>query len=354
VAVGAGSANGSQGANAVAVGYQAGNQNQGAQSIAIGTNAGATSQAANTIILNATGSAVNGVAAQTNSFYVAPIRTATATSNVLYYNTTTKEITYAAAGSVSSLVNGAHTLSLGSDSAVTLPNYNTGVGSKIKSAVDIKIQAGAYYLSNLSILYSDFFTIVFSISSAPNWATVVAVGDYVISGTCVRQITAVTAPDAGEWRVNVDIDDFTGAGNPSSWSFYKPGATNSIWTFGLNGKLTAPGNLQVDGGKIILNSAGNAYVESVDYGVNSANSAVNIFGGPYQKIKLRAGFGTQATWTLGTDGSLTFPNATVQTTAYTGIPGPYADDAAAAAANVAVGYPYHKTGTGGQVFVRLT
>jgi hypothetical protein len=76
------------------------------------------------------------------------------------------------------------------------------------------------------------------------------------------------------------------------------------WSFGTDGKLTAPGNLQVDGGKIILNSAGNAYVESVDYGVNSANSAVNIFGGPYQKIKLRAGFGTEATWTFGTDGKL--------------------------------------------------
>jgi hypothetical protein len=93
-------------------------------------------------------------------------------------------------------------------------------------------------------------------------------------------------------------------------------STSKLWRFGTDGNLTAPGNLQVDGGKVILNSAGNAYVESVDYGVNSANSAVNIFGGPYQKIKLRAGFGTQATWTLGTDGSLTFPNATVQTTAY--------------------------------------
>ena len=234
VAVGFGAGKTSQVALAVAIGSGAGETSQGSNAVAIGYRAGRTSQAANTIILNATGSAVDGVAAQTNSFYVSPIRTATATSDVLYYNTTTKEITYAAAGSVSSLVNGARTVSLGSD-----------------------------------------------------------------------------------------------------------------------GTLTAPGNLQVDGGKVILNSAGNAYVESVDYGVDSANSALNIFGGPYQKIKLRAGFGTQATWTLGTDGSLTFPNATVQTTAYTGIPGPYANDAAAAAANVAVGYPYHKTGTSGQVFVRL-
>ena len=82
------------------------------------------------------------------------------------------------------------------------------------------------------------------------------------------------------------------------------GNSTNVWEFGNDGKLTAPGNLQVDGGKIILNTGGNAYLESVDYGVNSANSAVNIFGGPYQKIKLRAGFGTEATWTFGTDGKL--------------------------------------------------
>jgi hypothetical protein len=84
--------------------------------------------------------------------------------------------------------------------------------------------------------------------------------------------------------------------------------TNRDFVFGTNGNLTAPGNLQVNGGKLILNSGGNAYVESVDYGVNSANSAVNIFGGPYQKIKLRAGFGTEATWTYGTNGSLSLPS----------------------------------------------
>jgi hypothetical protein len=56
---------------------------------------------------------------------------------------------------------------------------------------------------------------------------------------------------------------------------------------------------------------------------------------------------------LASGGQITFPDASVQTKAWAGIPGPYADDAAAATASVAVGYPYHKTGTGGQVFVRL-
>jgi hypothetical protein len=57
-------------------------------------------------------------------------------------------------------------------------------------------------------------------------------------------------------------------------------------------------------------------------------------------------------WSFSYDGSVTFPDATVQTTAWTGIPGPYADDAAAATAGVAVGKPYYQVS--GQVFVRLT
>jgi hypothetical protein len=110
----------------------------------------------------------------------------------------------------------------------------------------------------------------------------------------------------------------TSAGSAKQWLFN-----------GTDGKLTAPGNLQVDGGKIILNSAGNAYVESVDYGVNSANSAVNIFGGPYQKIKLRAGFGTEATWTFDTSGDLTAPRNIILnnpvTTVTTSVTGTVAD-----------------------------
>ena len=79
--------------DAVAIGHGAGEDSQGTQSIAVGLYAGQTSQPANTIILNASGSAVNGVALQTNSFYVAPIRT-TANGTPLMYNSTTKEITY--------------------------------------------------------------------------------------------------------------------------------------------------------------------------------------------------------------------------------------------------------------------
>ena len=93
VAVGSNAGRVSQGIDAVALGFGAGETSQGLQAVAIGAYAGQTSQPANTIILNASGSSVNGVALQTNSFYVAPIRT-TANGTPLMYNSTTKEITY--------------------------------------------------------------------------------------------------------------------------------------------------------------------------------------------------------------------------------------------------------------------
>jgi len=93
VAVGLNAGQTSQGNTAVALGYNAGQTSQGQSAVAIGFNAGSANQAANTIILNATGVAVNGVVAQTSSFYVDPIRT-TANGTPLMYNSTTKEITY--------------------------------------------------------------------------------------------------------------------------------------------------------------------------------------------------------------------------------------------------------------------
>lgn len=79
--------------NSIAIGKEAGLGNQGSNCIAIGQNAGDINQHNNTIILNAqTSTSLNTTA--TNGFYVAPIANAS-TANYLYYNTTSKQITYA-------------------------------------------------------------------------------------------------------------------------------------------------------------------------------------------------------------------------------------------------------------------
>jgi hypothetical protein len=191
-----------QGDYAVAIGHGAGNGTQGSYAVAIGMSAGETTQAANSIIINATGATLNQTTA--NTFTVAPIRNISATSGVLQYNASTKEVSYS--------------------NSVTAERFNTDqiivVGNRISTTVS---------------------------------------------------------------NANLELE--------------------------CNGT----GSVIVNGGKLILNTGGNAYVESVDYGVNSANSALNIFGGPYQKINLRAGFGTQATLTLATDGTLTLPGSIVGT-----------------------------------------
>ena len=82
-----------QSLNAVAIGYQAGYSNQGKDSIAIGSRAGVLNQHSNTIALNATGVTMN--TSDTSGLYIAPVReTSYSSQGVLYYNSSTKEITY--------------------------------------------------------------------------------------------------------------------------------------------------------------------------------------------------------------------------------------------------------------------
>jgi len=256
--------------------------------------------------------------------------------------------------SFSSLVNGAYTASLGSTGILTLSNgaiattvdnnatvntsatvtTNNSYTNTTDFSTDVDLGGGSGVIAGWYQRNSEQIEFaLFGPSAFQTYLTGLALGRTVIvtystSGgnqTLTRTLTqAFTAtgqfdPANPTWgRVSGRIDATLPAGQTGIVSINFPvySTSSKTWTFGTDGKQTAPGNLQVDGGKIILNTGGNAYVESVDYGVNSANSAVNIFGGPYQKIKLRAGFGTQATWTLGTDGTLTFPDATVQSTAY--------------------------------------
>ena len=81
----------SQGTKAIAIGHRAGYENQGENSIAIGNGAGSSNQHNNTIVLNATVEEINTVGV--SGLYIDPVREAVQVK-ALYYNTTTKEITY--------------------------------------------------------------------------------------------------------------------------------------------------------------------------------------------------------------------------------------------------------------------
>ena len=93
VAIGQFAGETSQGADAVAIGSQAGETSQGVAAVAIGALAGETAQGNNSIIINATSAALNQTTP--NTFTVAPVRNDTSNiAEVLFYNTTSKEVTY--------------------------------------------------------------------------------------------------------------------------------------------------------------------------------------------------------------------------------------------------------------------
>ena len=153
--IGAGAGQASQHGFAVAVGHEAGNSNQQIGAVALGREAGKTSQGSyaiaighlagqstchdNAIILNASSSALDSGAA--SAFYVNPIRyTASVTSNVTSYNTTTKEVV--------------------NSGAITVVNQNVGIGTASPSstltvngsieASDLVVSPGVTAITNMS------------------------------------------------------------------------------------------------------------------------------------------------------------------------------------------------------------
>ena len=102
IAIGSNTAQANQAVQAVAVGYAAGQYSQGQNAVALGAFAGNAGQAANSIAINASGqsSPLN----PTNAgLYISPIRNAGGLTTILYYNSTTKEVTYADAPGVTSV-----------------------------------------------------------------------------------------------------------------------------------------------------------------------------------------------------------------------------------------------------------
>ena len=142
-----------QGLNSVAIGDSAGFAFQGVNSIAIGRLAGNTNQANNSIIINATGAVLDQTTA--NTFTVAPIRNDVANiGNVMFYNATSKEITYGNVISVAGNITGGN-LSIGtitttgnitfagdSSSAPTLNNFNVNAVSITATAGNLAVING--------------------------------------------------------------------------------------------------------------------------------------------------------------------------------------------------------------------
>jgi hypothetical protein len=100
-----------QGTYAVAVGTNAGQNTQGAYAVAIGPNAGTSNQSTGSIIINATSTALTST---TPGLFIDPVREdSTNTAKVVYYNLSTKELTYSdPVATTSTLVSGTFTVFL--------------------------------------------------------------------------------------------------------------------------------------------------------------------------------------------------------------------------------------------------
>ena len=117
IAIGTFSAMTSQGTNSVAIGTQSGGVNQAANSVAIGAYA---QSSAGAVVLNATGASLLGDNA---GFYVNPVRNDLAnTAQVVTYNTTSKELTYANTISVAGNITAGNLIATGNVVATNIGN----------------------------------------------------------------------------------------------------------------------------------------------------------------------------------------------------------------------------------------
>jgi hypothetical protein len=148
VAVGPGAGYTTQGNNAVAIGYNAGSNTQGQTAVAIGYNAGRTSQGNNSIILNATGANLDQTTA--NTFTVSPVRNDTSNiAEVMFYNATSKEVTYGNTISVAGNITGGNLTATGGirKSARVLTTTTTLTVADASGFIEFSPGAGPYTIT---------------------------------------------------------------------------------------------------------------------------------------------------------------------------------------------------------------
>jgi hypothetical protein len=232
VAIGVLAGNSSQGQEAVAVGIGAGRTNQGVNSVAIGSDAGRTDQGNNSIIINATGSALNQTVA--NTFTVAPVRNDNSNiAEVMFYNTTSKEVTYGNTISVAGNITAANFFGNGN----TLSNVATTFESTWtvptgNSTQSFTVNSGTYSM----------------------WVDC-NITNGILVWNATATVTNTNVPVVGvqyAWVYNgggtpVDFtsipDQFTGTANTIVRSNVAPSATTNRFDFGINN--TSGGNVTV-------------------------------------------------------------------------------------------------------------
>lgn len=234
-----------QGNYSVAIGYQAGVLSLGESSIAIGRNAGYSNQPAKTIIINASGSGytINGVANQTSSFYVAPIRASTYTSGALYYNSTTNEIT---------------SLLPGTATTVTSASFAS---------------TASYVLQSVS---ASFATTSSYVSNVPNIINNASLGRILLSDGTTN---AATASSNLSWNSGNESLDITNGGIEQIGAGYTSTFAGGVT---INGSLTATSSKAVSSSfastaSYVLNAVSSSFASTASF-VNTLTQNVTVSG----------------------------------------------------------------------------
>ena len=199
VALGHRAGQSTQAYGAIAIGRYAGQINQGSNSIAIGVYAGQTNQVNNSIILNASGSALD---ATTTGLFINPVRNLVANS-FMYYNPSTKEITYASADDLPL----ASSLSVGNSTVNTVINSTSITTANVLAG---KMVSGSYERNYVDL----------------------SVNAKLYGGNYGVQIQ--TSNSGGVGAANSFVWDFS----PDNGSLNAPGVINAT-SFTINGNLTA-------------------------------------------------------------------------------------------------------------------
>jgi hypothetical protein len=186
VAIGTDAGATTQANRAVAIGYLAGSIAQGTAAVAIGYYAGELNQGNNSIIINATDSSLQQTTA--NTFTVAPVRNDVANiGNVMFYNTTSKEVTYGNTVSIAGNVTGGNLITAGLISATgDVSGGNLNVTGNIVDTGALSIITG----SNGNISLSPNGTGIVTASGAFSAAGNITGGNLVITGNIATITTA--------------------------------------------------------------------------------------------------------------------------------------------------------------------
>lgn len=294
IAIGSNTAQSNQSSQAVALGYAAGQYGQGQNAVAIGAFAGNNAQVANSIALNATGASLN----PTNAgFYVNPIRATTATANLLYYDTTTKEVTSASGGFVDLTTNQTIAGSKTFSSNINVNGLSIGRGNG-NNDESVAIGQGAMGASNVNGKRNTAIGAgTMSQYNGTSWDNNTAVG--------YRNMPSLTS-GSGNTSVGAEsmLNLLTGTENTSigNQSLINVTGNNNVGVGKRSGQtITSGGQNTIIGTDADVTSATLSNASALGYGAQvSASNSIQLGNSSVTNVK------TSGTITAG---AVTYPNA---------------------------------------------